>query len=539
MLKLATAFLWGAILSLFAALPLFADAPPGVKLAQQQQLVRDVGDKLDNLDPQKIGSKAEVYTSWDLFEGLVTYSPEGKVIPGVAKSWSVEQNRVYRFVLRQDARWSDGTPVVAEDFVYAWRRVVDPKNESSYAFYFEFAHIKNAFAITHGQKKPEALGVKALSPYELEVSLDRSVPYFVGMTSHPAMFPVPKALVEKFGDKWTQPDRMLSNGAYRLSWWQRGKRLELKRNPHYWNNRQTVIDKVVYLTQTSPDKQLKGYLEGKSDYTASVPLDRYQELKRLYPDELKVDDMLGITYIGFNLKRKPFDDLRVRRALSYSIDRDYITQTVLAEGQKPAYSFTPPRMPGFIYPTLKWEKMTQAERDKLAKELYQQAGFNAEKPLKFELLYNFAESHRKMSQAIAKRWREVLGVEVTLKEEPWRDYRKLVKQGDYDVARLGWVADYYAPSSMLSLFICGGSENIPRWCSKTYDSLLQKSAGQFGGRVRARFYAMAESLLAKEAPIAPVYHYVVVRLVKPYVGGYRNNLMDVHLSKDLYLVEHE
>ncbi|MGY3916884.1 ABC transporter substrate-binding protein [Aeromonas australiensis] len=514
-----------------------ADVPAGTKLAEVQQLVKGNGSEPATLDPHKSEGDVESAILRDLFEGLVTSGPKGEILPAVAESWETKDNKHYVFHLRKDAKWSNGDPVTAHDFVFAFQRAVDPNTASPYSWYLEMPTIANATDIIAGKKQLDALGVKASDDYTFEVQLEKAIPYFVSMLSHTTTYPVPKKVIEQFGDKWTQPENMVSNGAYVLKKWVVNERIELERNKQYWDDGKTVINKVVYLPIQSTNAELNRYLAGELDMTKNTPIERFKQLKKDYPNELKVTGQVSTYYYQYNVRKAPFDDVRVRTALSYAIDRDVIADKVMGQGQTPAYGLTPDYVDGFKPVVADWAKLTQAERDAKAKALLQEAGFDASKPLKFELLYNTDDNHKKVAVAVASMWKK-LGVQVSLVNQEWKTYLETKKQGQFDVSRAGWVADYNEASSMLDLMQSGHGNNDGKYANPAYDKLLSESRDQVDADARNQLYVQAEEILAKDMPIAPIYQYVIPRMVKPYVGGYPANPLDNLYSKDMYIIAH-
>ncbi|MHC9245092.1 ABC transporter substrate-binding protein [Aeromonas jandaei] len=514
-----------------------ADVPAGTKLADVQQLVKGNGSEPATLDPQKVEGTPESAILRDLFEGLVSSGPKGEVVPGVAESWETKDNKHYVFHLRKDAKWSNGEPVTAHDFEFAFKRAVDPKTASPYSWYLEIPTIVNASEIIAGKKPADSLGVKAVDDYTFEVQLEKAIPYFVSMLSHTTTYPVPKKVVEKFGDKWTQPGNMVGNGAYVLKEWVVNERIGVERNKNYWNNAKTVIDKVTYLPIQSTNAELNRFLAGEIDMTWNVPIERFKQLKKDYPADLKVEGLVSTYYYQFNTKKKPFDDVRVRTALSYAVNRDVIADKVMGQGQRPAYGLTPDYVDGFKPVVADWSKMTQADRDAKAKALLQEAGFDTSKPLKFELLYNTDDNHKKVAVAVASMWKK-LGVQVSLVNQEWKTYLETKKQGQFDVARAGWTADYNEASSMLDLMQTTHGNNDGKYSNPAFDKLMNESRDQVDAASRNKLYVQAEAILAKDMPIIPIYQYVQPRMVKSYVGGYPSNPLDNLYSKDMYIIAH-
>ena len=514
-----------------------ADVPAGTKLADVQQLVKGNGSEPATLDPHKTEGTVESNILRDLFEGLVASGPKGEILPAVAESWETKDNKHYIFHLRKDAKWSNGDPVTAHDFEFAFKRAVDPKTASPYSWYLEIPTIVNASEIIAGKKPADTLGVKAVDDYTFEVQLEKAIPYFVSMLSHTTTYPVPKKVIEKFGDKWTQPGNMVSNGAYQLKDWVVNERVDVVRNPNYWNNAKTVIEKVTYLPIQSTNSDLNRYLAGEVDMTYQMPIERFKQMKKEKPDELKVTGYVGTYYYQYNFKKKPFDDVRVRTALSYAIDRNVIADKVMGQGQTPGYTLVPDFVDGFKPVAPEWSKMTQAERDAKAKELLKEAGFDASKPLKFELLYNTDDNHKKVAVAVASMWKK-LGVQVSLVNQEWKTYLETKKQGQFDVGRAGWIADYNEASSMLDLMQTTHGNNDGKYSNPEFDKLMDSSRDQVDVAARNKLYVQAEEILAKDMPIAPIYQYVTARMVKPYVGGYPANPLDNLYSKDMYIIAH-
>ncbi|MGL6152403.1 MAG: ABC transporter substrate-binding protein [Aeromonas sobria] len=514
-----------------------ADVPAGTKLADVQQLVKGNGSEPATLDPHKTEGTVESNILRDLFEGLVASGPKGEILPAVAESWETKDNKHFVFHLRKDAKWSNGDPVTAHDFEFAFKRAVDPKTASPYSWYLEIPTILNASEIITGKKPSDTLGVKAVDDHTFEVQLEKAIPYFVSMLSHTTTYPVPKKVIEKFGDKWTQPENMVSNGAYALKSWVVNERVEVERNKHYWNDGKTVINNVVYLPIQSTNADLSRYLAGEVDITYQMPIERFKQMKKEKPDELKVTGYVGTYYYTFNTKKKPYDDARVRTALTYAIDRNVIADKVMGQGQTPAYALVPDFVDGFKPVAPEWSKLSQAELDAKAKALLADAGYGPGNPLKFELLYNTDDNHKKVAVAVASMWKK-LGVQVSLVNQEWKTYLDTLKQGQFDVARRGWIADYNEASSMLDLMQTTHGNNDGKYSNPEFDKLMDSSRDQVDVAARNKLYVQGEEILAKDMPIAPIYQYVTARMVKPFVGGYPANPLDNLYSKDMYIIAH-
>ncbi|NAW62698.1 oligopeptide ABC transporter substrate-binding protein OppA [Vibrio sp. V31_P5A7T61] len=516
---------------------LAADVPAGTKLAPVQELIRGNGTEVASLDPHKTEGVPESHVIRDLLEGLVNQDADGNTIPGVAERWETSDNQTYTFYLRKDAKWSNGDPVTAQDFVYSWQRAVDPATASPYSWYMEYTKMKNAKEIIAGEKASTTLGVKALDDHTLVVELDTPLPYFVMMTGHTTMKPVHKGTIEKHGDEWTRAGNYVSNGAYMLDRWVVNERLELKRNPNYWDDSKTVINKVTFLPIENQVAEMNRFLSGEIHITNEVPIEHFHRLQRDHADSVSVVGSLCTYYYGFNNQKSPLDDVRVRKALSFAIDRDVIANAIMGQGEKPAYFLTPEITAGFQPEMPAYGKMTQQQRLAEAKKLLEEAGYNRSNPLRFNLLYNTSENHRKVATAIQSMWRSGLGVNVTLENQEWKTYLDSRREGNFDVTRAGWCGDYNEASSFLTLMKSSNSSNDPRYHNEEYDALMAKAMATTSEKERQAIYAQAEKLLARDMPIAPIYQYVKSRLLSPQVGGFpSNNAEEKIYTKDLYLI---
>ncbi|OLQ75215.1 oligopeptide ABC transporter substrate-binding protein OppA [Photobacterium proteolyticum] len=516
---------------------LAADVPAGVKLAAKQELVRGNGTEVESLDPQKVSGVPESNVLRDLLEGLVNQDGNGALVGGVAESWETEDNKTWIFHFRKDAKWSNGDPVVAEDFVYTWRRLADPKTGSPYASYLEMTTMANAGDIILGKKSPETLGVEAVDKHTLKVTLDKPVPYFASMTVHTSLKPVNKKVVESLGDKWTSPANYVGNGAYTLDKWVVNERIVLARSETYWDNDKTVLNQVTYLPIENQVAEMNRFLAGEVDVTYEMPNEHFKRLVKEYPEDVKVTPYLCSYYYEFNTTRAPFDNEDVRKALSYAIDRDVIAKFIVGKGETPAYNFTPLATNGLDVEMPQYSELSQKERVAKAKELLAKAGYGSDNPLKFDLLYNTSENHKKVAVAIASMWKKSLGVTAVLENQEWKSYLDTKRQGDFDVSRAGWCGDYNEASTFLAILRDGHSQNYPKYSSKSYDAQLDKALAAASDADRSAAYKGAEALLAKDMPIMPIYHYVNARLVNPKLGGYpEKNPEDNIFSKDMYII---
>ena len=515
-----------------------ADVPQGTVLAQQQTLVRHIKDEPASLDPAKAVGLPEIQVIRDLFEGLVNQDPKGNIVPGVATKWQTNDNRIWTFTLRDDAKWSDGTPVTAQDFVYSWQRLVDPKTTSPFAWFAALAGITNAQNIIDGKASPDKLGVTAVDAKTLRIQLDKPLPWFVNLTANFSLYPVQKANVES-DPNWTRPGKLIGNGAYVLKDRVVNEKLVVVPNIHYWDNAKTVIKQVTFVPINQESHATKRYLAGDIDITESFPKNQYKQLLKEIPGQVFTPPQLGTYYYAFNTQKGPTADRRVRLALSMTIDRRIMAEKVLGTGEKPAWRFTPDVTAGFTPQPSEIETMSQAELNAQAKTLLQAAGYGPNRPLKLTLLYNTSENHQKIAIAVASMWKKNLGVDVKLQNQEWKTYIDSRNTGNFDVIRASWVGDYNEPSTFLSLLTSTHSGNISRFKDPAYDKVINQATLETTEKARNADYNEAEKIIAAQAPIAPIYQYTNGRLIKPWLKGYPiDNPEDVAYSRTMYIIKH-
>lgn len=518
---------------------LAANPPAGAQLAEQQQIVRHIKDEPASLDPLKAVGLPEIQVIRDLFEGLTNQDAHGKIVPGVAQSWSSSDNKTWIFTLRNNARWSNGEPVTAQDFVYSWQRLVDPENSSPSASFAALSGIENAAAIAKGQMTPDKLGVVAQDNSRLKVTLDRPVPWFPALVANVALFPVPQKTLAQQGDSWTAPGKLVGNGAYQLSERVVNEKIVLTRNPHYWDDAHSVLTRVTFVPINEESSATKRYRANDIDITESFPKEMYGLLKKSLPGEVYTPDQLGTYYYAFNTQKGPTADARVRKALSWSIDRRIIAEKVLGTGEKPAWHFTPDVTAGFRPLPSFLQQHDQNNLNAQAKALLTAAGYGPGKPLRLKLLYNTSESHQKIAIAVASMWKKNLGVDVSLENQEWKTYIDSRNSGNFDVIRASWIGDYNEPSTFLSLLTSSHSGNIARFHNADYDAVLAQASKESNAQARNEDYNRAEQIIDSQVPIAPIYQYTNGRLIKPWVKGYPiNNPEDVAYSRQLYILKH-
>jgi len=514
-----------------------AEVPAGVQLAAKQELVRANGYEPATLDPNLAESNVEFYIFNDLFEGLLRVGKNGEVIPALATKWETK-GTVWTFHLRPEAKWSNGDPVTADDFVFSWRRLTDPKTASPYGSYLASAYVLNAAEINAGGKPPSELGVKALDAHTLQVTLAEPNSYLLKQLVHFPVLPVNRKVVEQYGKNWTQPQNFVGNGAFKLAQWVVNEKVVLERNTQYWDNAHTVLNKVTFLPlQGFPE--VARFRAGEIELGYSAPPELYQQLKKNLGDEQLVTyPLLSTSYFAFNNRQPPFNDVRVRQALNLALDKQVIAGKVLGYGQQPAWTFTPTGAGGFTLQPGVAAGWSQEQRIALAKKLLAEAGFNAQHPLRFTLLYSNDATIKKIVIAASAMWKKNLGAEVTLQNQERKVVLDNINNGQYSAAFSRWLADYNDPSTFLNVFRSTSSENSAKYANEHYDRLLhQATAAQSPEQVQQAFQ-QAEDVLAVDTPVAPVYYEANATLVKPYVKGIDFTRQGPLYDKNVYILAH-
>ncbi len=376
-------------------------APAAVKV-----LHRGTSNEPRTMDPQHVQGNAGAAMMYDLFEGLLTYDTAGVIIPGIAESWSVSDDGLtYLFKLRPNAKFSDGHPIAAEDFIYSFRRAVDPVTAARAARVF--FPIKNAQAITRGELKTDSLGARAIDPRTVEIVLEQSTPYFPELMASFSAAAVPRHVIEPNGDKWTTPGTIVTSGAYILQEWINNTHVKLAKNPNYYDASKVKIDEVVFYPIEKPATALTRFRAGEIDVAFNIPSDRLDWAKENMPKELRSGTVSGIYYLLLNNNRENLTDVRVRKALSISLDRDQIS-ALLEPGNAPAYNLVPPALPGYGDNPMAFGKTPINARVAEAKELLKQAGYGpGGKPLKLNLKTGGQENNRRVMVAVQAMWKDI------------------------------------------------------------------------------------------------------------------------------------
>ena len=513
-----------ALLALAAAAPAFADSV----------LHRGHHDEPESLDPHKSDGYQELAIESDLWEGVVRPDATGKLVAALAERWEVSPDGlVWTFHLRPGLEWSDGSPLAAEDFVWSIRRILEPETASPEAYLFY--PVVGARAFNEGSAAdPATVGITAPAPDTLQVTLLQPTPFLLGIMSLVQAAPVPRHAIEKAGAAWARPGAAISNGAFILASWTPQSEIVLKRNPHYWDAASVKLDEVHWVLAQDEETSLRLYRNGELDIAQVSPKDvRY--LRQQRPAELHTDTTLRTDFLAVNIDRKPFDDLRIRRALSMAIDRDALAYKITAHGQKPATGLVPPGMPGYEQQPPDWAALALPDRIARAKALIAEAGFGPDKPLKIELSYPESEDYRLALTAIGGMWSK-LGLEISFAGEENRVFNAALRDREHQIAYTDWIADYPDPTTFLdTLKSDAGEENASDYKNPAYDALLAQAAATLDPAERLGLLEKAELMANNDAAVIPVAYETRPMLVSPRVHGYIGNPIDENLSRDLSL----
>jgi oligopeptide transport system substrate-binding protein len=507
--------------------------PPDRHEGSPQPLVltRSIGGQPGSLDPQRAEDAFSYDVLRDLYEGLTASTPDGAVIPATATSWRIEEGgRRYVFQLRPEARWSNGDPVTAANFVAGFHRALDPKTVSGAADLLR--SIENAPAILAGTLPPDQLGVRAIDDRALEIRLTRPVPYFPDILTNTVASPIHPSSVAA-GGGFAKPRSTVTNGPYVLAAFSPGANLRLVRNPHYWDSTGVAYDEIHYEFVPDENAEYARFRAGELDVTNNVPEQRFQELLAKPDSGMQYRAMLATFYFTLNTERGPLRGKKgLREALSLTVDRTAIAESVARSGQVPAYSLVPDDAWNYVPASYAWRSDTPGVRLERARRLYAQAGYSAARPLRLRLLYNQNELVEKVCIAIAAMWKQALGVETELIQMEFKAY--LAARADpaqWDVVRVGWTADYNDASAFLDTMAKGSPQNFGHWTSEDYARLLASAANESDPAKRRDTLQQAESLMLGDYPLLPVYFYVTRRLVQPRVAAPAINPMFRTYSK--------
>ncbi|MCA8960084.1 MAG: peptide ABC transporter substrate-binding protein [Planctomycetes bacterium] len=514
---------------------------------EEADVVFNNGSEISSVDPATVTGVPEGRVIKAIFEGLTVKHPKTlEPMPGVAERWTIsDDKRLYTFFLRKDARWSNGDPVTARDFVYSWERFLNAETAAEYAYqlwYVEGAREYTTELDEDGKPKKgfETVGIRAVDDYTLEVRLLNPTPYFLELTAFYPLFPVNRRNIEEAKEKWPdewrtrwlRPENLVTNGPYRIAFRRINDRLRLVKSETYWDADNVAMRSIDVLAVENYNTGLNLYLTGGADWIDRVPLTHVQTLMKR--EDFNPSPYLGSYFYRVNVTRPPFDDVRVRRALCLAIPRQNIVENITRAGQLPALGLVPPMS---NYRPAEFEPGTIED----AKQLLVDAGYG-EGGRQFptiEIHYNTSEAHRNIAEVIADSWRRNLGIDAKLLNQEWKVYLDTQRNIDYDVSRAAWIGDYVDPNTFIDMFVTDGENNKTGWGNPRYDELVESAKVEPDPTKRLVMLYEAETILCRELPILPIYYYVTQNMVNPRLGGLYENIQSEHFPKFWYWMDDE
>ncbi len=490
-----------------------------------------------SLDPHRVQGVEEMAVVNDLFAGLMTDAADASPLPGAAESYTISPDGLtYTFTMRDGHVWSDGTPVTAEDFVFAHRRFLDPATAAQYAALFY--PIKNARAVNGGTLPPEALGVAAPDARTYVMTLEHPAPYLPELLTLPPSFPVPRHVIAAHGADWIKAENMVSNGAYTLSDWRPNEVIRLEKNPTYFDAPTVAIDTVFVYPTEDRGAAIRRFRAGELDSNSDVPAAQVPLLRETMPQVLRISPRLQTLYVTFNTRIAPFDDPRVRTALAMALDRRTIAEDIFNGLFVPAYAFVPPGIAN--YPgtaRFGWADDAIADRRAKARSLLEEAGFSDETPLRFTFRVYSGTDNRRRAVAMAAMWADI-GVEARILQAENKSHLAAVRAGNFEVADANWVADFNDPVNYLFLLDSEtGQLNYSGYANPAYDALLARAERTLDLTARGALLSEAETMMLADTPIAPVLYGTNRAVVGPHVRGYVDNAVNEHPTRFLRIDE--
>ena len=495
------------------------------------------GAEPDSLDPAKIRGQPEGRVAYALFEGLTRYNAEGISEPGVAEKWDITPDgKRYTFHLRANAKWSNGDPLTAHDFIWSWLRALRmPECEYKYQYYFIVGAEAYGEAEDGKVPPPETVQIRAVDDRTLTVQLKSPTPFFIDLCTFYTLMPVHQKTVEKWekvDESWIRPDRLVCNGPFTLQQWRLSDRIRLARNEQYWDAANTKMKTIDMLPVGNPYTALNIYLTGGADLMldkSMVPTSLVRDLKPRA--DFHANPIAATYFVRYNVTRKPFNDVRVRKAFSLVINKKTCTDLAGA-GEVPTGCLVPPGLAGYKGPK-------GLERNvELARQLLAEAGYpNGQGFPVVEYLHtNRAEIDKTIAVELQQTLRRELNISVQLKMQEWAVYLDSQSSVNYDFSRSSWVGDYRDPNTFLDMFLGGGGNNNTGWVHPRYDELIKKAAQEPDQEKRFAIFHEAETILVtEEVPICPIYNNVVVMFYKgDKLGGLQGNLTDDHPIRTMF-----
>jgi len=486
----------------------------------EKVITYNLGASPETLDPTMSTGLPEATIQSALFEGLYRYNENKELVPATAEKVEIsEDGTKYTFTIRKDAKWSNGDPVTAHDFEYSWKRLLDKKTAAEYAY--QGFYIKNGEEFNRGEVSADEVAVRAVDDYTLEVELIAPTPYFLDLTAFANFFPLHKETVEGNENWASNPETMIGNGPFKMVSFTPQEKIEMVKNEHYWDAENVKLDKLIMTFVEDANTELSMFESNQIDIAETVPV---KDTKKLLEEGKAISfPEPACYYYIFNCKKAPFDNPKVRLAFAYAINRQAIVDNITQAGQVPALAFTPYGLPDVTpdkdFREVGGDYFKDNDVEK-AKQLLAEAGYPDGKGLpEIEILYNTDEGHQKIAEAIAQMWKDNLGAKVKLRNAEWGVYLNERDEGNFMVARAGWMPDYNDPMTFMDMHVTDGGNNDSFWSNAEYDKLIREAKSTNDEKVRMEKMHAAEKILMEEMPIAPIYFYVNVNMYKPWVKG--------------------
>ena len=488
------------------------------------------------LDPHKASGTWENNIIGDMFVGLFTDDVNAAPIPGMAESWTVsEDGLTWNFVLR-DAVWSDGVPVTAGDFVYAFQRILNPATLAQYSSLLY--PIENAEAVNSGAMPPEAVGVEALDDRTLEIRLEYPAPYLPGLLTHYTTFPVPRHIVEEVGDQWIQPEHIAVNGPYELVQWSTNNFVHVERNELFYDNANVCIDEIFFYPTVDAGAGVRRVQNGELHLNNEFPGQHIDRLRREMPEFVRVHPYMGTVYFSLNNDFDAFADPRVRNALGMAVNREFLAEEIYRDGRSAAYSLVPPNVANYAGgANAAWADLPMDVRLERARELLMEAGYGPDNPLEFEYSHRSTGDNPRIAPVVQQDWESIADwVNVSILQIETQIHYENLRSADYEAGDGGWIADYNDPYNFLFLM---EERSIPmnysRYRNPEFDSLVAQANQELDMEIRASMLADAEQMMVDDMPIIPVVYYVNRAVVSPEVLGWEDNIVHIHRTRFMCL----
>ncbi len=495
--------------------------PPIDAYTEKKILIVGNANEPAGLDPQIVTGVIESNIITSLFEGLCVQHPSesSSSLPGAAERWEANEDFTeWTFHLQKNGKWSDGEPVTSADFLFAYERILHPDFSAKYASMLYY--IKNGEKFNRGEIKDfSEVGVKAVDEHTLKVILRAPIPFLPDLTKHYTWYPVPKHAILARGTmterhtEWTDPEHMVSNGAFKMKTWKFNDKIEVVRNTHYWDAKTVKLNAIRFLPISNKYTEARMFFNDQMHVTERLAPEMIEYCRQRYPDQLRQEVYLGTDFIRFNMNLAKFKDIRVRRALSLSIDRKLIIDKVIKGGQQPAEGMVPPMG---NYKTAGLVKFDAAK----ARELMESAGFSDDNRLKFTMLTTDKDSAKLYAEAFQDMWQKNLPVEVSIQQREWKTYQDMMSQLDYEMCTGGWIGDYPDPTTFLDMWKKGDGNNRTGWSNEKYDALLGQAELASNPQERIKLLRQAEIVLLEDVPIVPIYWQTSVYLLHESVKNW-------------------